>query len=239
MSTSQTPWPDDRGPQPARPFRRRGSVAIGAVVSLIAALVAVGVATSDSGPFSDAFDGGANKAPVVEQGGVARGGVAGQEDTVADLLKRRAAALVEKDRSKFLATVNPADAALRREQATWFDNLTAVPLTSWSYKMSSHENDKLPAAAVARAATAGIDSFSTFVDVALRITGYDNAPSTHDEVYTFTPREGRWYVSGRWVAPGRGNEQLWDVGKVHAPNPSRRVEIASIAVMPYAGATRP
>ncbi|HVE27086.1 MAG TPA: hypothetical protein VNC22_16885, partial [Sporichthya sp.] len=92
MSTSQTPWPDDRRPQPTRAFRRPGSVALGAIVSLIAALVAVGFATSDSGPFSDAFAGGGGKAPVVEQGGVARGGVAGQEDTVADLLKRRAAA---------------------------------------------------------------------------------------------------------------------------------------------------
>jgi len=216
MSTSQTPWPDDRRPQPTRAFRRPGSVALGAIVSLIAALVAVGFATSDGGPFSDAFAGGGGKAPVVEQGGVARGGVAGQEDTVADLLKRRAAALVAKDRFDFLATVNPADAALRREQSTWFDNLTAVPLSSWSYTMAPRADDKLPAAAVTRAATAGIDSFSAFVDVALRITGYDNAPSTHDEVYTFTPREGRWYVSGRWVAPGRGNEQLWDVGKVHA-----------------------
>jgi hypothetical protein len=69
MSTSQTPWPDQRAPQKMRPFRRRGSVAIGVAVSLLAALVAVGFATSDNGPFSDAFDGGPDKAPVVEQGG--------------------------------------------------------------------------------------------------------------------------------------------------------------------------
>jgi hypothetical protein len=189
----------------------------GVVVSVLAAVLAVGFATSDNGPFSDAFgDDNSGKAPVVDQGGVARGGVAGQEDTVADLLKRRATALVNKNRNDFLATVDPHDAALRRQEGTWFDNLMAVPLTVWSYKLGGPKDAKLPSAAVAKAASAGQDSFSSFVDVALRITGYDNADSTHDEVLTFTPHVGRWYVSGRWVAPGRGNEQLWDVGKVHA-----------------------
>lgn len=199
------------------PFRRRGSLILGIAVSLVAASVAVLFATSDDGPFSDAFgDGSSSKAPVVEQGGVARGGVAGQEDTVADLLKRRSTALVEKDRAKFMATVDPQDLTLRREQGAWFDNLTEVPLASWSYKLTKREEDKLPLAATAKAAVAGPDSFASFADVALRITGYDNADSIHDEVLTFTPREGRWYVSGRWVAPGRGNEQLWDVGRVNA-----------------------
>ncbi|MBA3744703.1 hypothetical protein [Sporichthya sp.] len=217
MSASQIPpWPG-KTPDKVRPFRRRGSLVAGVVVSLIAAAVAVGFATRDGGPFKDAFgDDGPGKPGVVEQGGVARGGVAGQEDTVADLLQRRASALVAKDRSEFLATVDPQDAELRQDQARWFDNLTEVPLAAWTYRMAPREDARLPAAAVAEAVTAGLDSFGSFVDVALRITGYDNADSTHDEVYVFTPREGRWYVSGRWVAPGRGNQQLWDVGKVNA-----------------------
>jgi hypothetical protein len=212
MSMSPSPPPEQ-----LRPFRRRGSLALGLVVSLFAAALAVGFATSDNGPFSDAFgDGSSGKPPVVEQGGVARGGVAGQEDTVADLLKRRAAALVAKDRDEFLATLNPQDADLRREQATWFDNVAEVPLATWSYRLANRDAAKVPAVAIAKAAAAGPDSFSSVVNVALRITGYDHADATHDEVLTFTPHEGRWYVSGRWVASGRGNEQLWDVGKVHA-----------------------
>lgn len=204
-------------PPPLRPFRRRGSLAAGVALSLIAAAVAIGFSVSDEGPFRDAFgDGGSGNPPVVEQGGVARGGVAGQEDTVADMLERRAGALVAKDRSGFLATVDPQDPDLRKDQARWFDNLTEVPFSTWSYRMAPREDARLPLAATARAATAGPDSFGSYVDVALRIAGYDNADAAHDEIFTFTPREGRWYVSGQWVAPGRGNQQLWDVGKVNA-----------------------
>jgi hypothetical protein len=186
------------------------------LISLVGAAVALGFAVSDDGPLSGAFGDDRNPSPVVEQGGVARGGVAGQEDTVADLLQRRASALVEKDRAGFLATVDPQDAYLREAQADWFDNLTEVPLKSWAYRLAPRADARLPAAAVAKAATAGPDSFGSLVAVALRIDGYDNADSVHDEVLTFTPREGRWYVSGRWIAPGRGNQQLWDVGRVNA-----------------------
>jgi hypothetical protein len=210
MSAYQTPPPEK-----VRPFRRRGSLAAGIVVSLVAAAVAFAFAVSDEGPFDDAF-GDEGKPPVVEQGGVARGGVAGQEDTVADLLQRRAGALVAKDRPAFLDTIDPQDPTLRQEQARWFDNLNEVPLAAWTYDMAPREDGRLPVAATAKAATAGPDSFGAFVGVALRIKGYDNADATHDEVLTFTPREGRWYVSGRWVAPGRGNQQLWDAGHVNA-----------------------
>ena len=215
MSASLPPVPEKRpgiSSEPLRPFRGRGSLVAGVVVSVIAAAVAIGFAATDDGPFGNDRSG----APVVEQGGVARGGVAGQEDTVADLLARRAGALIKKDRADFLATLDPQDAYLREAQATWFDNLTEVPLKSWSYQLAPREDARLPAAAITKAATAGPDSFGSFVAVALRIDGYDNADSIHDEVLTFTPREGRWYVSGRWIAPGRGNQQLWDVGKVHA-----------------------
>ncbi|HUR75770.1 MAG TPA: hypothetical protein VMZ00_15925 [Sporichthya sp.] len=212
MSAYQAPPPEKTGP-----FRRRGSLAAGIVVSLLAAAIAFGFAVSANGPFGDAFgDDSSGTAPVVDQGGVARGGAAGQEDTVSDLLQRRASALVAKDRSAFLGTVDPQDTALRQDEARWFDNLTEVPLAAWTYQLAPREDARLPVAATARAATAGPDSFGSFVDVAMRISGYDNADSTHDEVLTFTPREGRWYVSGRWVAPGRGNQQLWDAGHVHA-----------------------
>ncbi len=217
MSASLPPVPAKPGSsERLRPFRRRGSLAAGVAVSLIAATVALGFAATDDGPFSDAFGDDRNAAPVVEQGGVARGGVAGEEDTVADLLSRRAGALVQKNRSAFLATVDPQDAYLRDAQARWFDNLTEVPLKSWAYQLAPREDARLPTAAVTKAATAGPDSFGSFVAVALRIDGYDNAESISDEVLTFTPREGRWYISGRWIAPGRGNQQLWDVGRVNA-----------------------
>lgn len=212
MSVFQSP-----SPEPERPFRGRGSLVAAVVLSLVAAAVAIGLVASDRGPFADAFGDDAPTRPgVVEQGGRAPGGVAGQEDTVADLLARRADALIAKNRSKFLATIDPRDAVLRREQGRWFDNLAEVPVATWNYQLAPREDARLPAGAVAKVAATGPDSFGSFVDVALRIDGYDNADATHDEILTFVPREGRWYVSGRWVAPGRGNQQLWDLGRVNA-----------------------
>lgn len=200
------------------PRRRRWPLAAGIAVSTAAAVVVV-LATSGQapGPFSDAFgDGGRNTTPVVDQGGVARGGVDGAEDTVKDLLVRRADAVVAKDRAAFLATVDPEDAELGTKEKTWFDNLDEVPLARWGYSLAPQEDHKLPAAVTKRVAELAPDSFGSFVDVALRIEGYDNADSRHEEILTFTPRAGRWYLSGRYAAPGRGNRQLWDVGKVHA-----------------------
>jgi hypothetical protein len=209
--------PPPPSPEQARPLRVRGPLAAGIALSLVAAAVAIGLAVSDDGPFADAFgDDGPAKPGVVEQGGRAPGGVEGQEDTVADLLKRRADALIAKDRSDFLATIDPQDTGLRRDQGRWFDNLEEVPVTTWTYTLAPREDGRLPVAAAAKVTAAGPHSFGSFVDVALRIDGYDNADATHDEVLTFTPRAGRWYVSGRWIAPGRGNQQLWDLGPVNA-----------------------
>lgn len=210
------------GPQPpppeqARPLRFRSSLAAGIVLSLVAAAAAIGLAVSDDGPFAEAFGAdGPAKPGVVDQGGRAPGGVEGQEDTVADLLKRRADALIAKDRAKFLATIDPQDTGLRRDQGRWFDNLEEVPVATWTYTLAPREDGRLPVAAAAKVTAAGPHSFGSFVDVALRIDGYDNADATHDEILTFTPRAGRWYVSGRWIAPGRGNRQLWDLGQVNA-----------------------
>lgn len=184
-----------------------GALAAAAVVT--AGLAAFGV--NPSGGFAD--DGA--RPPLSEQGGVARGGVEPRAATVEALLDRRGAALVAKDRAAFLATVDPENARLRTQQAQLFDHLQDVPLAEWRYELAPGRDTSLAAAVRERVAKLGGSTFASLVDVGVRIEGLDSDPADHDEVLAFTPRGGEWFVSARFAAPGKGNRQLWDAGKVH------------------------
>jgi hypothetical protein len=74
----------------------------------------------------------------------------------------------------------------------------------------------VPRAARDLAGRLGAGSFAAEIDIAYRIAGYDNADQRYDRVYTLTPRDGRWYVSGAFdPADAPAHRELWDVGKVH------------------------
>jgi len=151
---------------------------------------------------------------VVDQATVTRGN--NRQDTVADMLARRAEALRSGNRAAFLDTVDDSDPAFRRAQATWFDNLSAVPFSAWSLTLGSRASAVVPQAArdLADRITGG--SFAAEVDTAYRIAGYDNADQRYDRVYTLTPRDGQWFVSGAFdPADAPVHRELWDVGKVH------------------------
>jgi hypothetical protein len=151
---------------------------------------------------------------VVDQGTVAHGNH--RQDTVADMLARRAEALRSGDRAAFLDTVDDSDSVFRAAQATWFDNLSAVPFSAWSLTLGSRASGVVPQAARDLAGRITGGSFAAEVDTAYRIAGYDNADQRYDRVYTLTPRDGRWYVSGSFdPADTPVHRELWDVGKVH------------------------
>jgi hypothetical protein len=151
---------------------------------------------------------------VVDQATVTRGDH--REDTVAAMLERRAAALRSGDRSAFLDTVDDSDPDFRTAQAAWFDNLSAVPFSAWSLTLGSRAAAVVPQAARDLAERRPAGSFAAEVDSAYRIAGYDNADQRYDRVYTVTPRDGRWYVSGAFdPADAPAHRELWDVGKVH------------------------
>lgn len=197
-------------PAPRMPARRR-RFASGAVA---AAVVVTGLVAFGADP--PGFEDRPARGPLAEHGGVARGGVEARAATVEALLARRGAALVEKDRGAFLATVDPENARLRTQQERLFDNLADVPLAGWRYELSATEDAALPAAARERVAELGGATFASRVGVGVRIAGLDSDPNDFDEVLAFTPRGGTWYLSARLDAPGKGNRQLWDVGRVHA-----------------------
>jgi hypothetical protein len=191
--------------------RRRSRRAVAALTAVAAVAVGALVVTvhrqaspSDVGP----------RPGVVDQATVTRGN--NRQDTVADMLARRAEALRSGDRAAFLDTVDSSDATFRRAQATWFDNLSAVPFSAWSLTLGSRATAVVPQAArdLADRITGG--SFAAEVDTAYRIAGYDNADQRYDRVYTLTPRDGQWFVSGAFdPADAPVHRELWDVGRVH------------------------
>jgi hypothetical protein len=109
---------------------------------------------------------------------------------VQHLLDRRAAAVLDRDTAAVAGT----------GAAGWFEDVSAVPLASWSYKVTG----------VHRAgATATADA-----ELRYQIQGYDQAPVTVARVLDLSrDASGRWYVVSEKPAH-KSSQQLWDQGEV-------------------------
>ncbi|MXM69089.1 hypothetical protein GR925_38285 [Streptomyces sp. HUCO-GS316] len=124
---------------------------------------------------------------------VACGGRPATDSAVADVqrvLDRRATAILDRDRAAFLTT-----GAL-----SWFANLSAVPLASWSYRVTAVHR-------TGSGATAD-------VELDYRVQGYDQAPVAVGRTLDLSRDEdGRWYVDAERPA-AKTPQQLWDQGEV-------------------------
>ncbi|MFJ3707526.1 hypothetical protein [Streptomyces sp. NPDC090053] len=114
-------------------------------------------------------------------------------------LDRRAAAVVHRDESGYLAVVDPRAKGLLTAQRAEFRNLAAVPLRSWQYSLEDVRRQG--STATAR------------VELRYRIEGYDSAPVAAGRTLALVERDGRWYIDGD--SPDRGTgQQLWQQGRV-------------------------
>ncbi|GAA3832973.1 hypothetical protein GCM10022206_84250 [Streptomyces chiangmaiensis] len=119
-----------------------------------------------------------------------------QSAAVQQVLDRRAAAIVDGDRSAFLATEAASGPAAG---ATEFDNLRDVPLAAWSYRLTALHRTG--------------DRATADAELRYRIKGYDRAPVTAVRVLRLTLSGGRWVVSSDEPAE-KANQQLWEQGAV-------------------------
>lgn len=117
------------------------------------------------------------------------------------VLDRRATAVLDRDRPGFLATEAPtADATGQLAAgAAGFDNLRAVPLAAWSYRLTALHRTG--------------DHATADAELRYRIKGYDRSPVTAARALGLTRTGGRWYVSSDEPAKG-AEEQLWEQGVV-------------------------
>lgn len=108
------------------------------------------------------------------------------------MLDRRASALLGHDGTAYSRT----------GAGIPYDNLRALPLTSWTYRVTGLRRD---------GATATADA-----ELSYRIDGYDKAPVTTDRTLTLGRSiDGGWYVAGDKPA-AKSAQQLWDQGAVRA-----------------------
>lgn len=138
-----------------------------------------------------------------------------REQAVGALLARRAAAVRGHDRAAFLATVDPADAALRARQAKVFDNMAKVPFATFDYQLSDTDGFDLTAA---RQRQLGPEAFGDEVDLRYRVSGYDSSPVVAKQYLTFAVTAGGWRLAGDNDGASAGKSvapQLWDLGQVN------------------------
>ena len=217
----------------ARPTRgRRGRrtwsviLLLGAVLTeLTAGLVGLGhVATDASRPTLAHPAAGVPTRVDARPGTPDYSGGLGEEPTeraertaaVRDLLDRRSAALLHRDRAKFLATVDPRAGAFRTRQAELFDNLARVPLGSWAYRLDPDFAEPVTAPIFAR-----YDGpvWAPMVNLRYALRNFDPVPTERPQYLTFVRRDGRWYLASDTDFDASGHHTwrgLWDFGPVLA-----------------------
>jgi hypothetical protein len=121
-------------------------------------------------------------------------------------LDHRAAAVIHRDESAYLAVLDPAAATLRGAERAEFENLAAVPLRSWTYHLTGVRSSGTRATATA--------------DLRYRVAGYDTSPVSTPRALELAEHGGRWYVTAD--RPGKGGaRQLWQQGRVNAVRGTR------------------
>ncbi|GAB2839851.1 hypothetical protein GCM10027074_02780 [Streptomyces deserti] len=124
---------------------------------------------------------------------VACGGRSAADGATADVrrtLDRRAEAVLDRDRAAFAGT-----GAL-----SWFDNLSAVPLAEWSYRLTALHRTG--------------DRATADAELRYRVEGYDRAPVTVGRTLTLSRgADGHWDVDTDRPAE-KSAQQLWDQGQV-------------------------
>lgn len=138
-----------------------------------------------------------------------------RERAVRQLLADRAGAVLRRDRTAFLAGVDPAATALRARQAALFDALQDVPLDVWRYRLDVTTERPQDAVLDRRY---GRDRWWA-PDVALEyaLDGYDDRPTAAAHYLTFVQRDGRWLLGADddFAEVGLPTPRaLWDRGPV-------------------------
>ncbi|MFE9095224.1 hypothetical protein [Streptomyces sp. NPDC007264] len=131
-----------------------------------------------------------------------------QATAVQRLLDHRATAVLHRDRPAFLATQAPTGDAAGRPVAgaAGFDNLRALPLAAWSYRLTALHRTG--------------DRATADAELRYRVEGYDRVPVTTARVLRLVRTDGRWYVGSDEPAR-RAPEQLWEQGVVETVRGTR------------------
>lgn len=123
-----------------------------------------------------------------------------------ELLDRRAAAIVERDRGAFSATLDQQDDGFLIAQQGYFDNLVQLPLAAFSYAVD-------PSSLVRRGR-----SYSVVVEITMQLDGFDTLPSRTLDRFRFAEQgrgdKRRYLLSsvtdGSWEDTHAIQSQPWE-----------------------------
>lgn len=121
------------------------------------------------------------------------------------LLSVRAAAVKNRSKSAWMATVDLSDSAFRTRQSVAYNNLIQLPLGQFSY--GTVRLARSPA--VARARPAGPNAWAATVTGSYLLAGFDRAPRFFEESYTLVLRPGGWRIADE--IDGVAALQMWDL----------------------------
>lgn len=132
---------------------------------------------------------------------------------IADLLARHGAAVRDHDRDAFLSGLAPG--RFRTQQSAAFDNLSRLPLASWSYRLGP----RVGADDAQRAARKKHGASAVIVRVELRyaLRGIDAKPTSHDVWWTVVRRAGKPVVVADTDLSRAGGVSWrgpWDFGRL-------------------------
>ncbi len=195
------------GPAPLSRLRRALIVLCAALV--VASAVSLGVVATSSSARR-----GAPPAPAQRPGS---GPGAPSLTAVQVLLDRHAADVLMRNRAAFTADLDTSAAAApyRATQEAAFDNLAAVPLAAWSYRLSA----PVTGGSVLDDAAARYHApvLIARVTQSYQLQGVDPAPTAHDLWLTFVRRSGHVLIAGDADLAGEGGASWhgpWDFGPV-------------------------
>ena len=139
------------------------------------------------------------------------------EQAIDQLLEERASALLERDRSAFLATVLPGADAFKRRQALLFDRLGNIPLGSLRYEVAWNAYGDLARTSDKQAYPDADDLRIPLTIEHYEIAGYDKRAVVQDLYLTFVRDGDAWFIGNDADLDDIGfltQRNPWDLGDV-------------------------
>lgn len=136
----------------------------------------------------------------------------GRRVAVTQLLKQRGEAVRAKDKSAFLALIDPTAEEFRAQQSELFDRLAKLPFADWSYELAGEGPDVPPDRALQLPRGTAIAR----VRLHYQFEGSDSQVE-REQYLTVVPRGGHWLLAGNDDATSAGlqtERDIWDLGSV-------------------------
>lgn len=137
------------------------------------------------------------------------------------LLSARSTAVKTRDKTAWMASIDPTATDFAARQSAVFDNLAEVPLEEWRYEYAGEG----PALSAERLAALGPDTWVARVVLVYRLADADLADVRREQYLTLVKRADRWLVASD--TDGGSAPDLWDLGPVHVVRGERSLVLGT------------